>query len=92
MLTRYRVWQGGAAGAGIGAGIGGGVGTVVGTLVGGVASIPTTGLGLLAGIGAGAIHGPWVTLKRDKKKGENGEEEEVKTFELDEEEVGKGKS
>lgn len=63
------IWQGGAGGAGIGAGVGMGVGTLVGTLVGGVASIPTTGVGLLAGIGTGAIHGPWVKVGMgDKNK------------------------
>lgn len=44
------VWQGGAAGAGMGAGLGMGLGTVVGSLVGGVVSVPTTGLGILAGV------------------------------------------
>ncbi|ESZ92910.1 hypothetical protein SBOR_6683 [Sclerotinia borealis F-4128] len=65
------VWQGGAGGAGIGAGIGLGLGTVVGTVVGGVASVPTTGLGLLAGMGTGAAHGPW--FKLPKIGGEEGE-------------------
>ncbi|KAF4630911.1 hypothetical protein G7Y89_g7222 [Cudoniella acicularis] len=71
------VWQGGAAGAGIGAGIGAGVGTVVGALVGGVAAIPTTGLGMLAGVGVGAVHGPWVRFGKggDGKEGEGMEEE-----------------
>ena len=68
------VWQGGASGAGIGAGIGAGVGTLVGGLVGGVTSIPTTGLGLLVGMGTGAVHGPWV--KFEKEKGEEEKEEE----------------
>lgn len=44
------VWQGGASGAGMGAGLGLGLGTVVGSVVGGVVSVPTTGLGLLAGV------------------------------------------
>lgn len=48
-------------------------------LVGGVTSIPTTALGLLGGVGAGAINGPWVKLS-GKKKGE----EEVETLEADE--------
>ncbi|KAH6672166.1 hypothetical protein B0J14DRAFT_593049 [Halenospora varia] len=66
-------WQGGAAGAGMGAGIGAGLGTVVGSIVGGVTAIPTTGLGLLAGVTIGAIHGPWVKLVGDK----DGKKEEV---------------
>ncbi|APA05529.1 predicted protein [Sclerotinia sclerotiorum 1980 UF-70] len=70
------VWQGGAGGAGIGAGVGMGLGTVVGSVVGGVVSVPTTGLGLLAGVGAGAAHGPWFKLPRIG--GEDGEEGEVK--------------
>lgn len=72
------VWQGGASGAGIGAGVGMGLGTVVGTLVGGVAAIPTTGVGLLAGMGTGAIHGPWVKLGMGDK---NKDGEEVVTEE-----------
>ncbi|QSZ33922.1 hypothetical protein DSL72_005496 [Monilinia vaccinii-corymbosi] len=68
------VWQGGAGGAGIGAGVGMGLGTVVGTVVGGVVSVPTTGLGLLAGVGAGAAHGPWFKLpKIGGGEGEAGE-------------------
>ncbi|TDZ33384.1 hypothetical protein C8035_v010863 [Colletotrichum spinosum] len=67
------LWQGGISGAGIGAGIGtglgAGVGTIVGAVVGGVASIPTTGLGLLIGAGTGAIHGPWYKLDSREKKG-----------------------
>lgn len=77
------VWQGGAGGAGIGAGIGTGVGAVVGSLVGGVTAIPTTGLGLLVGVGAGAIHGPWVTMMGKKE----GEGDEVETMEEDEKPV-----
>ncbi|RDW76146.1 hypothetical protein BP5796_06967 [Coleophoma crateriformis] len=73
------VWQGGAGGAGIGAGVGMGLGTVVGTLVGGVASIPTTSIGLLAGMGTGAIHGPWVKLGM----GDKNEDEEIVTEERD---------
>ncbi|RDW82822.1 hypothetical protein BP6252_03934 [Coleophoma cylindrospora] len=75
------VWQGGAGGAGIGAGVGMGLGTVVGSLVGGVAAIPTTSLGLLAGMGTGAIHGPWVKLGMGDKK----EDEEIVTEERDSE-------
>ena len=52
----------GASGAGIGGGVAAGLGTTVGAVVGGVVGIPTTGLGLLVGAGAGAIHGPWVKL------------------------------
>lgn len=52
--------QGGAAGAGIGAGVAAGLGTAVGTLVGGIAAVPTTGLGILVGVGTGLVHGPWV--------------------------------
>ncbi|KAH8593437.1 hypothetical protein B0O99DRAFT_596305 [Bisporella sp. PMI_857] len=74
------VWQGGAAGAGIGAGVAGGLGTVVGALVGGVVSIPTTGLGLLAGAGTGAIHGPWVKVPGLGKDGK----QELVTEEEDE--------
>lgn len=66
------VWQGGLGGAGIGAtvgvGLGAGVGTVVTGVVGGVAAIPTTAVGLLVGVGAGAIHGPWYKLGGDKKE------------------------
>lgn len=47
--------------------------------MGGVTSIPTTALELLGGVGAGAIHGPWVKWS-GKKKGE----EEVETLEADE--------
>ncbi|TGO09148.1 hypothetical protein BTUL_0177g00070 [Botrytis tulipae] len=71
------VWQGGAGGAGIGAGVGMGLGTVVGSVVGGVVSVPTTGLGLLAGVGAGAAHGPWFKLpKIGGEEGEVGEADE----------------
>lgn len=56
---------------GIGAGVAGGIGTVVGTIIGGVALIPTTAIGLLAGIGTGAIHGPWVRLVQDTVKEED---------------------
>ncbi|KAH8669726.1 hypothetical protein BGZ60DRAFT_375974 [Tricladium varicosporioides] len=66
-------WQGGAVGAGMGAGVGAGLGTVVGSIVGGVTAIPTTGLGLLAGVTVGAIHGPWVKLVGNK----DGKKEEV---------------
>jgi hypothetical protein len=52
--------QGGAAGAGIGAGIAAGIGTTVGSIVGGIAAVPTTGLGILVGVGTGLVHGPWV--------------------------------
>lgn len=54
-----------------------GLGTVVGTLVGGVASIPTTGLGILAGATAGAIHGPFIKVGGEEKKWENAKPEEV---------------
>lgn len=74
------VWQGGAGGGGIGAGIGAGVGAAVGTLVGGVAAIPTTGLGMLVGVGAGAVHGPWITMKG---KGEGKDDGEIETLEED---------
>jgi len=43
-----------------------------------VTSIPTTAIGLLAGIGTGAVHGPWVKIK-----GKDGKEEVV-TLEDDE--------
>lgn len=69
-------WQGGAGGAGIGAGVGMGLGTVVGTVVGGVASVPTTGLGLLAGAGVGAAHGPWFKIPKIGGEGEKGEGDE----------------
>ncbi|KAI9738105.1 MAG: hypothetical protein M1818_005533 [Claussenomyces sp. TS43310] len=72
------VWQGGASGAGIGAGFGMGVGAAVGAVVGGVTAIPTTGLGLLAGIGAGAIHGPWLKLPVDKEEKGEGQEDREK--------------
>ncbi|KAI5866266.1 hypothetical protein GGS23DRAFT_594399 [Durotheca rogersii] len=52
--------QGGAAGAGIGAAVAGGLGVTVGSLVAGLVAIPTTGLGILVGAGAGLVHGPWV--------------------------------
>lgn len=52
--------QGGAAGAGIGAGIAAGLGMTVGSLVSGLVAVPTTGLGILVGAGAGLVHGPWV--------------------------------
>jgi len=71
------VWQGGAAGAGMGAGVGAGIGTVVGSLVGGVVAIPTTGLGLLGGVTAGAVHGPWVKMPGSKKEGDEVETEET---------------
>jgi hypothetical protein len=61
-------FQGGAAGAGIGAGIASGLGTLVGGLVGGLTAIPTTGLGLLIGAGAGLVHGPWVKVVEDEMK------------------------
>lgn len=52
-----------------------GLGAAVGSLVGGVASIPTTGVGALAGIGVGAVHGPWFGGKKkeelaDEEKGD----------------------
>ena len=72
------VWQGGAAGAGMGAGVGAGLGTVVGSVVGGVVAIPTTGLGLLGGVAAGAVHGPWVKMPGvGKKDGEGVKTEET---------------
>lgn len=72
------VWQGGAAGAGMGVGVGAGLGTVVGSVVGGVVAIPTTGLGLLGGVAAGAVHGPWVKMPVvGKKDGEEVETEET---------------
>lgn len=68
------IWQGGVGGAGIGAGLGAGlgagVGTVVSAVVGGVAVIPTTAVGALVGIGAGAIHGPWYSLENGAKEKE----------------------
>ncbi|KAH0426978.1 hypothetical protein CcaCcLH18_09984 [Colletotrichum camelliae] len=68
------IWQGGLGGAGIGAtvgaGLGAGLGTVVTGVVGGVAVIPTTAVGLLVGVGAGAIHGPWYKLGGNKEEEE----------------------
>lgn len=67
-------------GGGIGAGFGMGLGAVVGTVVGGVVSVPTTGLGLIAGAGTGAIHGPWFKvpgaegMKKNREGGEDGDE------------------
>ncbi|KAK5119325.1 hypothetical protein LTR85_007681 [Meristemomyces frigidus] len=61
-------WQGGAGGAGAGVAVGTGLGTVVGALVGGVASLPTTALGGLIGMGVGGIHGPFVKLDQRKAK------------------------
>ncbi|GAW26245.1 hypothetical protein SAMD00023353_2500980 [Rosellinia necatrix] len=52
--------QGGAAGAALGAGVAAGLGATVGALVGGLVAIPTAGLGVLVGAGAGLVHGPWV--------------------------------
>jgi uncharacterized membrane protein len=63
----------------VGTGLGTGVGAVVGTLVGGVTAIPTTTVGLLVGVGTGAIHGPWVKVK-GKKDGQ----EDIETLEEDE--------
>lgn len=80
------VWQGGAAGAGMGAGVAGGVGTLVGGLVGGVTAIPTTGLGLLVGVGTGAVHGPWVKLPG----GKDGDEVETEEADVNESGTGKG--
>ncbi|KAE8453645.1 hypothetical protein EG329_009156 [Mollisiaceae sp. DMI_Dod_QoI] len=76
------VWQGAGMGGGMGAGLGMGIGAGVGTLLGGVVSIPTTGVGLLAGAATGAIHGPWFKLpggegmkeNREGGEGEGGEE------------------
>jgi hypothetical protein len=70
--------QGGFMGGGIGAATGMGVGTVVGTVVGGVTAIPTTGLGMLIGAGAGAIHGPWVKVENGGKKDGKGQDEKEK--------------
>lgn len=71
-------WQGGGIGGGIGAGVGLGLGTVVGTLVGGVAAIPTTGLGILAGATAGAIHGPFIKVPGGgEKRIEDAQPEEI---------------
>ncbi|KAF8867389.1 hypothetical protein BDZ45DRAFT_795106 [Acephala macrosclerotiorum] len=79
------VWQGAGMGGGIGTGIGMGLGAAVGTLVGGIVSIPTTGVGILGGAAAGAIHGPWWKLSgakgmKENREGEDGETnlEEVK--------------
>lgn len=56
------LFQGGAAGGGIGAGVGLGLGAAVGTLVTGLVGLPTTLVGGLVGVGAGAIHGPFIKL------------------------------
>jgi len=72
-------WQGAGMGGGMGAGFGMGLGAVVGTVVGGVVSIPTTGVGILAGAGTGAVHGPWFKVpgaEGMKKNREGGEGEE----------------
>ncbi len=52
--------QGGAMGGGIGVGVAGGLGMTVGAVVSGLTAIPTAGLGMLIGAGAGLVHGPWV--------------------------------
>lgn len=57
------------------------MGTIVGSLVTGIAAVPTTGLGLLAGAATGAIHGPWLklvkeTVEEDDGDGESGEARE----------------
>jgi len=54
-----------------------GLGGVVGSLVGGVATIPTTALGALVGVGADAIHGPWYGVK-NKEDLEEEEENDKK--------------
>ncbi|KAF8197746.1 hypothetical protein K438DRAFT_1824582 [Mycena galopus ATCC 62051] len=70
-------WQGGARGLAVGAAVGTGLGTVVGTLVGAIASIPTTGVGVLVGVPVGWIHGPWVGPgAKTKDKDEKGESAE----------------
>ncbi|KAF3061704.1 hypothetical protein GL218_03092 [Daldinia childiae] len=62
--------QGGATGAGIGAGIAGGLGVTVGSLVSGLVAIPTTGIGILVGMGTGLVHGPWVKFSEAFSKDE----------------------
>lgn len=76
-------FQGAAGGAGIGGVVGMGLGTVVGTLVGTVATIPTTAVGGLIGTGVGAIHGPFIKLGGDKKKGEKDQVVQVPQAEID---------
>jgi hypothetical protein len=72
-------WQGAVNGGSIGAAVGVGLGTVIGTLVGTIASIPTTGLGVLVGIPVGWLHGPWV--KMDPGMGEKVRDESGKANE-----------
>lgn len=79
------VVQGGMGGAGIGAGVGMGLGMGLGTVVGGVASVPTTLVGGLVGVGTGAVHGPWVKLPK-MGNGEEVDEGQVQTEERDESE------
>lgn len=63
--------QGGAMGGGIGAGVAGGLGATVGALVSGLTAIPTAGLGMLIGAGAGVVHGPWVKFTEAFSKEES---------------------
>ena len=76
-MLKSGTFQGAAGGAGIGAGTGIGLGTAVGTVVGTAATIPTTGVGALAGGGVGVFHGPWFKLGGARGKGK--EEEKVPT-------------
>ncbi|KAI0113203.1 hypothetical protein F4814DRAFT_449652 [Daldinia grandis] len=62
--------EGGVTGAGIGAGIAGGLGITVGSLVSGLVAIPTTGIGILVGMGTGLVHGPWVKFSEAFSKDE----------------------
>ncbi|KZP20954.1 hypothetical protein FIBSPDRAFT_861104 [Athelia psychrophila] len=83
------LWQGGVGGAGIGIEIGAGVGAVVGSLVGGITAIPTTLLGGLGGLAAGAIHGPWYKISGEEASAGGKTEKEANDGEntLTEEEV-----
>ena len=63
--------QGGTMGGGVGAGIAGGLGMTVGTVVSGLTAIPTAGLGILIGAGAGLVHGPWVKFTEAFSKEES---------------------
>lgn len=79
------IWQGGAGGVGIGLEIGAGVGALVGSLVGGVTAIPTTLLGGLGGVAAGAIHGPWYKLTGGEEAVKPDEKPDEKAKDVDEE-------
>ena len=72
-VLKSGTFQGGIGGAGIGAATGAGLGTIVGTVVGTAATIPTSLVGGVVGMGTGAFHGPWIKMGMPGSGQANGE-------------------